>query len=69
MTAVVMVGLVAGCAGCIGYRPALMPLQPGEKIIFESPGRANLYRARSGNDPLNMGRVVEVTRPCSVTCE
>jgi hypothetical protein len=62
-----MVGLVPLC-GC--YTARQFPLQPGEKIIFESETRAAEFRARSGNggwDATN--RVVRITRPTWVSCE
>ena len=54
-------------AGC--YTPHQFPLQPGEKIIFNDLARAMEYRATSGNDLGNTNRVVEITRPCSLTTE
>jgi hypothetical protein len=53
--------------GC--YAPATYPLQPGERIVFESQERANEYRTKSGNDQAGTNAVVEITRPCAVTCE
>ncbi|HRV30749.1 MAG TPA: hypothetical protein P5169_03490 [Kiritimatiellia bacterium] len=57
--------LATSCA----YRGALYPLQPGEKIIFATGARAVEYRQRSGNDAGQTNRVVEITRPCAITCE
>lgn len=54
-------------AGCHTSRP--FPLLPGEKVIFHTPARANEYRVWSGNDPQPTNRVVEITRPCSLTTE
>lgn len=55
--------VLTGCSGCAN-RGARYPLQPGEKIIFESADRANEFRRISGNefDPLNVrtSRVVQV---------
>lgn len=55
--------LLAGCSGCAA-RGVRYPLQPGEKITFESGARAAEFRRLSGEeyDPLNVrtGRVVEV---------
>lgn len=52
-----------GCSGCAA-RGVRYPLQPGEKITFESGDRAAEFRRLSGEeyDPLNVrtGRVVEV---------
>jgi len=40
-----------------------MPLQPGEKIIFNSRERANEFRQASGINTQNSGSVVEVDQP------
>ncbi len=56
--------LLAGC-----YAPKTYPLQPGEKIIFNTRARAAEYRQLSGNDPYHTNRVLEITRPCAVTAE
>jgi hypothetical protein len=66
--------LVSALAVCIlltscAYRAAQYPLQPGEKVIFNNAARAREYRQLSGNDPGNTNRVVEITRPCAVSCE
>ena len=45
LTALLAPLLLGGC-----YSPHLFPLQPGEKIIFNSRERAAQYRQLSGND-------------------
>ena len=54
---------LVGCSGCAS-RGARYPLQPGEKVIFESGERAAEFRRISGNEfnPLtvNTGRVVTI---------
>lgn len=45
----VLAGLLSGCSGCAS-RGARYPLQPGEKIIFESAERAEEFRRISGNE-------------------
>ncbi len=50
------------CAGC-AYRGTKTPMQPGEKVIFLTPERANHFRHDSGNDAVNTNRVVKITRP------
>lgn len=62
-----LIGLMA-LAGC-AYQARQFPLQPGEKIIFNDAARAAEYRVQSGNDRGATNRVVEITRPCAVTCE
>lgn len=56
--------LLTGCYSAHQY-----PLKPGEKIIFNDAARASEYRRLSGNDSRQTNRVVEITRPCSVTVE
>ena len=55
--------LCFGFTGC-SSRGVRYPLQPGEKVIFESGERAAEFRRISGNDfnPLstNTGRVVKI---------
>ena len=61
---VVLLSVVCGLAACCGPSGVRYPLQPGEKIIFESAERAAEFRRISGNDfnPLstNTGRVVKI---------
>lgn len=65
-SAIVVVALaMAGCA----YQARTFPLQPGEKVIFQSADRANAYRILSGNDRGQTNRVVKITRPCELTAE
>lgn len=56
--------LLTGCAGCSSTRGVRYPLQPGEKIVFESGERAAEFRRITGTEynPLNVrtGRVVTV---------
>ncbi len=56
--------LLTGC-----YSPKTYALQPGEKIIFNTPQRAAEYRTLSLNDPYHTNRVVSITRPCAATAE
>lgn len=63
--AVFTTALLWGCA----YQVRTFPMQRGESAIFNSEARANQYRAFSGNDLMHTGRVVQITRPCSLTTE
>lgn len=58
-----LAAVFTGCSGCAN-RGVRYPLQPGEKIVFESGERAAEFRRLTGNDldPLNVstGRVVKV---------
>jgi hypothetical protein len=60
---ILLAAVLTGCSGCAN-RGARYPLQPGEKIIFESGDRAAEFRRISGNEfnPLtvNTGRVVTI---------
>lgn len=43
------------------------PLQPNEKIEFQSIARANQFRLESGNDPLAItNSTVTITTPTSI---
>ena len=64
LTALLAPLLLGGC-----YTPHLFPLQPGEKIIFNSRERAAQYRQLSGNDRYHTNCVVQITRPCACTAE
>lgn len=57
-----------GFSGCT-YTGAKTALQPGDSIIFTTGDRANEFRAVSGNDAQNAGRVVAITRPAVVVTE
>jgi len=52
--------ILCGC-GCSTMQK--MPLQPGEKIIFNSRERANEFRQASGINTQNSGSVVEIDQP------
>ena len=56
--------LLLGC-GCSTTQR--MPLQPGEKIIFEDSDRAARFRSASRNDPYHTNRVVQITEPTVLT--
>ena len=55
--------------GCLQYRPAMYPLQPGDAIVFGQTNRANEFRRKSGNDSYEFGAKVLITRPTLVQCE
>ena len=55
-------------AGC--YTPARYPLQPGEKIIFNTSARAEEFRTVTGNAGIDAtNRIVTITRPTWASAE
>ena len=69
MMGVMTLALPVLLAGCLQYRPAMYPLQPGDAIVFGETNRANEFRRKSGNDSYELGVKVLITRPTLVQCE
>ena len=59
--------LMVGC-GCKTTGTYSFPLEPGEKVLFNTQERAFSFRATSGNEPTNPtgGRMVRITEPTSL---
>lgn len=57
--------LAVALVGC-GCQHLEVPLQPGDKVFFTEPTRAQEFRILSGNDLTHTGAVVEITAPTSL---
>lgn len=66
---ILLVALAATLAGCVTYRGVQTPLKPGEKVIFNTRERADEFRRISGNDAGHTNRIVEITRPTTLSTE
>lgn len=62
LSLILMATALVGC----GCKTIEYPLQPGDKIVFESQGRADEFRVLSGNDQDHSNRWVEITEPTSL---